>query len=369
MCRRRRSSSASRSRARASSAPQTEGALPVLTLDRAVHRAERRDHRDRADPESSRRCRISSRIPPPSTAAAAAPRRPSLHALPSKYTLVLIDGMRPAPAALSNTFRRRFRRQHQQHPAGCRRARGNPAGRRHRGVRLRCDRRRGQLHSQEELDRGQRLRASTPGRQQAAAAKAWNAGISKGFGDLAQGRLERHGDVQLQPPGQAAGDGTAISPRQGAYFPFTHNGVNYIFNNATGNTEPGNLTFQAVPAANPSAAPTRLFDQSVLPAERQLREPVGRRAARSDRHGVARADRRILPLQLRRHGAGHSVVRPPNFVGKGYYKLGDNATAWATVNLSHFDTNAAICSAGAAVRHQYHDARCRSCTTRMSSRS
>ena len=32
--------------------------------------------------------------------------------------------------------------------------------------------------------------------------------------------------------------------------------MNYIFNNATENTEPGNLIFQAVPASNPSAAPT-----------------------------------------------------------------------------------------------------------------
>jgi len=29
-----------------------------------------------------------------------------------------------------------------------------------------------------------------------------------------------------------------------------------------------------------------------------------------------------------------------NFVGKGYLKLSDNATAWGTVGLNHFTTNA-----------------------------
>jgi iron complex outermembrane recepter protein len=69
---------------------------------------------------------------------------------------------------------------------------------------------------------------------------AWNAGFSKGFGDLSEDGwnilLTYSHDVQdsLEATQRAVSS-------QGAYFPFSANGTNYIFNARTSNTEPANV--------------------------------------------------------------------------------------------------------------------------------
>lgn len=69
---------------------------------------------------------------------------------------------------------------------------------------------------------------------------AWNAGFSKGFGDLDSDGwnilLTYSHDVQ----DQLEASQRAVSS-QGAYFPFSANGTNYIFNTRTSNTEPANV--------------------------------------------------------------------------------------------------------------------------------
>ena len=69
---------------------------------------------------------------------------------------------------------------------------------------------------------------------------AWNAGFSKGFGDLDSDGwnilLTYSHDVQ----DKLEASQRAVSS-QGAYFPFSANGTNYIFNNRTSNTEPANV--------------------------------------------------------------------------------------------------------------------------------
>ncbi len=69
---------------------------------------------------------------------------------------------------------------------------------------------------------------------------AWNAGFSKGFGDLGDDGwnilLTYSHDVQ----DKLEASQRAVSS-QGAYFPFSANGTNYIFNNRTSNTEPANV--------------------------------------------------------------------------------------------------------------------------------
>ena len=69
---------------------------------------------------------------------------------------------------------------------------------------------------------------------------AWNAGISKGFGDLVNDGwnilITYSHDVQ----DKLEASQRAVSS-QGAYFPFAANGTNYIFNSRTSNTEPANV--------------------------------------------------------------------------------------------------------------------------------
>lgn len=72
-------------------------------------------------------------------------------------------------------------------------------------------------------------------------AGGWDAGISKGFGSLVNDGynvfLSYSHDVQ-----NSLEASQRSSSARGAYFGFTSGGKNYIFNNATGNTEPANIT-------------------------------------------------------------------------------------------------------------------------------
>ena len=113
--------------------------------------------------------------------------------------------------------------------------------------------------------------------------------------------------------------------------------MNYIFNNATENTEPGNLIFQAVPTANPSADPTQYSINPYYRANGNCQDPS---VLISDPTGTGSLG--AVGESCRFNYAATVQDIPPsdtyNFVGKGYLKLGDNATAWASVNLSKFET-------------------------------
>ena len=207
-----------------------------------VHRSERRDIRDRADPESSRRCRTSSRNSASVNGGGGGTATAALHALPSKYTLVLIDGQRTRADGAQQFVRWRLRREHQQHSAGRGGPRGNPAGRRDGGLRVGRDRRRRQLHSQEE-HHGRATSTGSVTWPQKAGGGSWKAGISKGFGDLDKDGWNIHGDVRLQPSGPARGDAARLL-RAGRLLPvLVRMASNYIYNGRTSNTEPGNITF------------------------------------------------------------------------------------------------------------------------------
>ena len=194
---------------------QTEGSLPVLTLDRAA--IEQTGFTTATEliqslPQVQNFVANSASVNGGGGGTATA----SLHALPSKYTLVLVDGERLAPTALSNSFGGGFGVQHQQHPPRRRGTRGNPAGRRLRRLRIRRDRRRGQLHSQEELDRRPGL---GPGELAGASRRRQlECRHQQGLRRSRQGRLELHRDVQLQPPGRAHG-AAARFLRDGRLFP------------------------------------------------------------------------------------------------------------------------------------------------------
>jgi iron complex outermembrane receptor protein len=77
---------------------------------------------------------------------------------------------------------------------------------------------------------------------------AWNAGLSKGFGDLDSDgwNILFTYSHDVQDPLEAA-QRAVSSP--GAYFPFSANGTNYIFNARTSNTEPANVTIGSLAAS------------------------------------------------------------------------------------------------------------------------
>jgi len=175
----------------------------------------------------------------------------------SKYTLVLIDGQRVAGQALNagSSIGGGFAVNLESIPLDAV-ERVEILDRRCLGaVRFRCGRRRDQLHPEEELDRGQRV--FNWNAVQHAGGDSWSAGFTKGFGDLNTDHYNvlfnySHDQQQTIMASQRP------ASRKGAFFPFTYKGVNYIFNQATSNTEPANITFQAVPNGSPSGTtPTR----------------------------------------------------------------------------------------------------------------
>ncbi len=83
---------------------------------------------------------------------------------------------------------------------------------------------------------------------------SWEAGISKGIGDLDKDGWNIQGTFGFQHQDQLEAAQRSVS-QQGAYLPFSWNGVNYIFNQRTSNTSPANLTFQGEPRAG-GADPT-----------------------------------------------------------------------------------------------------------------
>jgi len=162
----------------------------------------------------------------------------AVHSLPSKYTLVLVDGQRIAGFELSATAGEGF------------------------GVNL----------NSIPLDAVERVEVLTDGASALYGADAiagvvnfilkknqtegsvfynasipsqsggggWNAGLSKGFGDLANDgwNILFTFSHDIQDPLSASQRPVSS---QGAYFPFSSNGTNYIFNGRTSNTEPANI--------------------------------------------------------------------------------------------------------------------------------
>ena len=68
---------------------------------------------------------------------------------------------------------------------------------------------------------------------------SWNAGVSKGFGDLTSDGWNILFTFSHDVQDKLEASQRPVSA-QGVYFPFSANGTNYIFNNRTSNTEPAN---------------------------------------------------------------------------------------------------------------------------------
>jgi iron complex outermembrane receptor protein len=73
---------------------------------------------------------------------------------------------------------------------------------------------------------------------------SWSAGFSKGFGKLSEDGYNIFVSYSHDVQGSLAASQRSFS-RNGAVFPFTANGKSYFMNNATGNTEPANISFSS----------------------------------------------------------------------------------------------------------------------------
>jgi iron complex outermembrane recepter protein len=163
----------------------------------------------------------------------------AVHSLPSKYTLVLLDGQRVAGFDLSAVSGEGFGVNLNSIPLDAiERVEVLTDG---ASALYGADAIAGVVNfilKKDQTDGGLFYNASIPSQS---GGGGWNAGFSKGFGDLGSDGwnilLTYSHDVQ--DPLEASQ--RAVSSR-GAYFPFSSNGTNYIFNARTSNTEPANVT-------------------------------------------------------------------------------------------------------------------------------
>jgi iron complex outermembrane receptor protein len=170
----------------------------------------------------------------------------ALHSLPSKYTLVLIDGQRVATTQLNNSFGGGFATNIESIPLdaverveilsdGASALYGADAVAGVVNFILRKNSTAGATYFNW-------TGAQHPG------GDSWTVGFSKGFGDLNTNHFNVFFDYTHDQQSTVNASERSFSKR-GAFFPFTINGKQYIFNNATSNTEPANIVFKAFPTA------------------------------------------------------------------------------------------------------------------------
>ena len=171
---------------------------------------------------------------------------------------------------------------------------------------------------------------------QHAGGDSWSAGLTKGFGDLNTDHYNvlfnySHDQQQTIMASQRP------ASRKGAFFPFTYKGVNYIFNQATSNTEPANITFQAVPNGSPSGTtPTRysinpyyrLNGNCGNPNASVITDPLALKAVGESCRFNYAATVEDVPPSTRDSG-----------LLKGYFKFNPDTTGWAEFLVTNYTTS------------------------------
>ncbi len=254
----------------------------------------------------------------------------ALHSLPSKYTLVLLDGQRVAPVALGTSQGGGFAVNIESIPLdaverveiltdGASALYGSDAI---AGVV-------NFILKKNKTDGNAFLVMQAP---QKDGGQSWNAGVSKGFGDLEVDKFNillsySHDDQKNLLASQRS------FSKRGAYFPFSYGGKNYIFDQRTGNTEPANINFNAAPAndptnikaytINPNFASNGNCGSTALTGPQTV--PNGNVSCRFNYAATVEN----IPASTRDSG-----------LIKGSIKLNDDTTAWAALTLSQFSMKA-----------------------------
>lgn len=259
----------------------------------------------------------------------------ALHSLPSKYTLVLLDGQRVAPLLLGSVQGGGFAVNLESLPLeaverveilsdGASALYGSDAIAGVVNFILKKNKTDGDVFA-------------TYNRPQHPGGRSWNAGITKGFGNL-----DRDGFNILLSFGHDRQEKLQASQRKfaasGAYFPFSANGQNYIFEQRTGNTEPANITFSAVPAGSPPGTdPTAYSINPYYAANGNCGSPFAGPIS----------DPAVLggPGVSCRFNYAATVQAIPEYtrdsgIAKGTLKLGADTTLWGELVLSRFKMTA-----------------------------
>ena len=162
----------------------------------------------------------------------------AVHSLPSKYTLVLVDGQRMAGFELGSVQGEGFGVNLNSIPLDAvERVEVLTDG---ASALYGADAIAGVVNfvlKKDQTEGAAYYNASIPSKS---GGNAWNAGISKGFGDLGADGWNLLITFSHDVQDKLEASQRDVSSR-GAYFPFSSNGTNYIFNNRTSNTEPANI--------------------------------------------------------------------------------------------------------------------------------
>jgi len=244
----------------------------------------------------------------------------ALHSLPSKYTLVLLDGQRVAPFGLGSVQGGGFGVNLDSIPVDAiERIEVLTDG---ASALYGADAIAGVVNfitKKNRTDGDAYYHVSIPDQSHGG---GWNAGITKGIGDLqADGynvlfTLSHDNQDALQASQRAVS-------RQGAYFPFSSGGTNYIFNSRTGNTVPANITVGAAGVAyNPFYIANGNCGQGALAA------PLTSGGNTLCRFNYA-ATVQDIPGNKRDSG----LIR-------GSFKTSENSSVWAEILVSDFTMNA-----------------------------
>jgi len=246
----------------------------------------------------------------------------SLHSLPSKYTLVLLDGQRVAPSAIGSGQGGGYAVNLSSIPLeaverveiltdGASALYGSDAIAGVVNFILKKNMTKGEMYA-------------TYGQPKKNGGSWSSAGITKGWGDLdANGWnvLASYSHEELERITALQRDFSA----KGAFFKFNANGKQYYFDQRTGNTEPANITFNARPKG--SAADVETTGYAINPY-----------LAANGNCGSALAG--PLGAQCRFNYA--STVedvpgsRRDSGLLKGTFKINDDTTAWAELVLSQY---------------------------------
>lgn len=252
----------------------------------------------------------------------------ALHSLPSKYTLVLLDGQRVAPLALGPVQGGGFGVNLSSIPIGAvERVEILTDG---ASALYGSDAIAGVVNFILKKNKTDGEISLTYNKPQHPGAESYNIALSKGFGELSKDSFNVLFGFSYDKQERLRASQRKFSA-VGAFFPFSFNGTNYIFNQATANTEPANITFNARPNAGGTATAYsinpyyRRNGNCGTPFANIIADPVALGAiGESCRFNYA-ATVENIPASERSSG-----------LLKGAFKITEDTTAWATVALSSF---------------------------------
>ncbi len=242
----------------------------------------------------------------------------AVHALPSKYTLVLIDGQRVAGFALGTVQGEGFGVNLNSIPLDAvERVEVLTDG---ASALYGADAIAGVVNfvlKKDQTEGAAYYNASIPSQS---GGGGWNAGLSKGFGDLSNDGFNVLFTFSHDVQDKLEASQRAVSSR-GAYFPFSANGNNYILNNRTSNTEPANITIGSLGVSyNPYFQANGNCGQGTLAA------PLTVSGSTTCRFNYA-ATVEDIPAYTRNSG-----------LLKATFDLHDGGKVWGEAVISQFDT-------------------------------